>query len=147
MCLWPCVGCVCVWGGGCLPYVHTCMYLHTYMQAVKTVDSPEKNPKALDNWIDSIAELHRQKPPQAVHYTRYVSAYIHSTVSCHFNTWYEVWSASILSDRVCTYVRTYVYMDILCMILQRLMATCRNNDGCFCQLANVVLYIHTYVCM
>ena len=81
---------MCGGGGGCLPHVHTCMCLHTYMQAVKTVDSPEKNPKALDNWIDSIAELHRQKPPQTVHYTRYVSAYIHSTVSCHFNTWYEV---------------------------------------------------------
>ena len=71
---------MCVWGGA----------YPMYMQAVKTVDSPEKNPKALDNWIDSIAELHRQKPPQTVHYTRYVSAYIHSTVSCHFNPWYEI---------------------------------------------------------
>ena len=44
----------------------------TYMQAVKTIDSPEKTPRALDNWIDSIAELHRQKPPQTVHYTRYI---------------------------------------------------------------------------
>ncbi|CAB3998872.1 intraflagellar transport 46 homolog [Paramuricea clavata] len=38
--------------------------------AVKSVEDPEKNPKAISNWIESIRELHRQKPPPTVHYQR-----------------------------------------------------------------------------
>ncbi|XP_028400074.1 intraflagellar transport protein 46 homolog isoform X2 [Dendronephthya gigantea] len=38
--------------------------------AVKSIDDPEKNPKAISNWIESIGELHRQKPPPTVHYQR-----------------------------------------------------------------------------
>ncbi|XP_036381018.1 intraflagellar transport protein 46 homolog [Megalops cyprinoides] len=37
---------------------------------VKSLENPEKNPKAIDNWIESIGELHRSKPPATVHYTR-----------------------------------------------------------------------------
>ncbi|XP_030648926.1 intraflagellar transport protein 46 homolog isoform X2 [Chanos chanos] len=37
---------------------------------VKSVENPEKNPKAVENWIESISELHRSKPPATVHYTR-----------------------------------------------------------------------------
>ncbi|XP_006642340.2 intraflagellar transport protein 46 homolog isoform X1 [Lepisosteus oculatus] len=37
---------------------------------VKSLENPEKNPKAVDNWIESISELHRSKPPATVHYTR-----------------------------------------------------------------------------
>jgi len=37
---------------------------------VRSIDEPDKNPKAIDNWITSITELHRQKPPQNVHYTK-----------------------------------------------------------------------------
>ncbi|XP_070202233.1 intraflagellar transport protein 46 homolog isoform X1 [Littorina saxatilis] len=37
---------------------------------VKSLDSAEKNPKAIDNWIESIRELHRSKPPPNVHYSR-----------------------------------------------------------------------------
>ncbi|XP_016119984.1 intraflagellar transport protein 46 homolog [Sinocyclocheilus grahami] len=37
---------------------------------VKSIENPEKNPKAIDNWIESISELHRSKPPATVHYTR-----------------------------------------------------------------------------
>ncbi|XP_041742320.1 intraflagellar transport protein 46 homolog [Coregonus clupeaformis] len=37
---------------------------------VKSVENPEKNPKAIENWIESISELHRAKPPATVHYTR-----------------------------------------------------------------------------
>uniref|UniRef100_A0A4W5RT34 Intraflagellar transport protein 46 homolog n=1 Tax=Hucho hucho TaxID=62062 RepID=A0A4W5RT34_9TELE len=37
---------------------------------VKSVENPEKNPKAIENWIESISELHRSKPPATVHYTR-----------------------------------------------------------------------------
>ncbi|KPP60879.1 hypothetical protein Z043_121080 [Scleropages formosus] len=40
---------------------------------VKSLENPEKNPKAIDNWIESISELHRSKPPATVHYTRQVS--------------------------------------------------------------------------
>ncbi|XP_043105788.1 intraflagellar transport protein 46 homolog [Puntigrus tetrazona] len=36
---------------------------------VKSVENPEKNPKAIDSWIESISELHRSKPPATVHYT------------------------------------------------------------------------------
>ncbi|XP_062499319.1 intraflagellar transport protein 46 homolog [Corticium candelabrum] len=35
---------------------------------VHNVADVQKNPKALDNWIQSMNELHRQKPPQNVHY-------------------------------------------------------------------------------
>uniref|UniRef100_A0A8C2PXE3 Intraflagellar transport protein 46 homolog n=1 Tax=Cyprinus carpio TaxID=7962 RepID=A0A8C2PXE3_CYPCA len=37
---------------------------------VKSIENPEKNPTAIDNWIESISELHRSKPPATVHYTR-----------------------------------------------------------------------------
>ncbi|XP_051542265.1 intraflagellar transport protein 46 homolog [Myxocyprinus asiaticus] len=37
---------------------------------VKSIENPEKNPKAIDNWIESITELHKSKPPATVHYTR-----------------------------------------------------------------------------
>ncbi|XP_057302376.1 intraflagellar transport protein 46 homolog isoform X2 [Hydractinia symbiolongicarpus] len=37
---------------------------------VRSIEEPEKNPKAIDNWITSISDLHRQKPPQNVHYTK-----------------------------------------------------------------------------
>uniref|UniRef100_A0A8D0GJC2 Intraflagellar transport protein 46 homolog n=1 Tax=Sphenodon punctatus TaxID=8508 RepID=A0A8D0GJC2_SPHPU len=44
---------------------------HTIAQVkVKSVENAEKNPKAIDNWIESISELHRFKPPATVHYTR-----------------------------------------------------------------------------
>ncbi|KAI4875827.1 hypothetical protein NFI96_024440 [Prochilodus magdalenae] len=37
---------------------------------VKSIENPQRNPKAIDNWIESISELHRSKPPATVHYTR-----------------------------------------------------------------------------
>ncbi|KAJ8399015.1 hypothetical protein AAFF_G00416820 [Aldrovandia affinis] len=37
---------------------------------VKSLENPEKNPKVIENWIESISELHRSKPPATVHYTR-----------------------------------------------------------------------------
>ncbi|XP_005988205.1 intraflagellar transport protein 46 homolog isoform X2 [Latimeria chalumnae] len=37
---------------------------------VKSLENAEKNPKAVDNWIESISELHRSKPPANVHYAR-----------------------------------------------------------------------------
>ncbi|KAM8795555.1 intraflagellar transport protein 46 homolog [Eudromia elegans] len=37
---------------------------------VKSIENAEKNPKAIDSWIESITELHRCKPPATVHYSR-----------------------------------------------------------------------------
>lgn len=37
---------------------------------VKSLDSAEKNPKQIENWIESIRELHRSKPPPNVHYSK-----------------------------------------------------------------------------
>uniref|UniRef100_A0A4W3JE55 Intraflagellar transport protein 46 homolog n=1 Tax=Callorhinchus milii TaxID=7868 RepID=A0A4W3JE55_CALMI len=37
---------------------------------VKSVENAEKNPKAIDNWMESISELHRSKPHANIHYTR-----------------------------------------------------------------------------
>ena len=37
---------------------------------VRSVKDAERNPKAINSWIESIEELHRNKPPQNVHYTR-----------------------------------------------------------------------------
>ncbi|XP_058050488.1 intraflagellar transport protein 46 homolog isoform X2 [Ahaetulla prasina] len=37
---------------------------------VKSLENAEKNPKAVDSWIESISELHRCKPPATVHYAR-----------------------------------------------------------------------------
>ena len=34
------------------------------------MEDPDKNPKAIDNWITNIVKLHREKPPQNVHYTK-----------------------------------------------------------------------------
>lgn len=38
---------------------------------MKSVENAEKNPKVIDNWIESISELHRCKPPATVHYSRW----------------------------------------------------------------------------
>lgn len=38
--------------------------------AVKSVEAAEDNPRAVESWINSISELHRQKPPQSVHYSK-----------------------------------------------------------------------------
>lgn len=32
--------------------------------------SPRSNPRVVDSWVDSIAALHRSKPPASVHYSR-----------------------------------------------------------------------------
>ncbi|XP_042329122.1 intraflagellar transport protein 46 homolog isoform X2 [Sceloporus undulatus] len=37
---------------------------------VKSLENTEKKPKAIDNWIESITELHRCKTPATVHYAR-----------------------------------------------------------------------------
>ncbi|XP_063274136.1 intraflagellar transport protein 46 homolog isoform X3 [Prinia subflava] len=37
---------------------------------VKSLENAEKNPKAIERWIESISELHRCKPPATVHYSR-----------------------------------------------------------------------------
>ncbi|XP_071432316.1 intraflagellar transport protein 46 homolog isoform X2 [Pithys albifrons albifrons] len=37
---------------------------------VKSLENAEKNPKAIESWIESISELHRCKPPATVHYSR-----------------------------------------------------------------------------
>ncbi|XP_071175924.1 intraflagellar transport protein 46 homolog isoform X2 [Mytilus galloprovincialis] len=37
---------------------------------VKSLESAERNPKAIDNWIESIRDLHRTKPPPNVHYSK-----------------------------------------------------------------------------
>ncbi|XP_062342375.1 intraflagellar transport protein 46 homolog isoform X2 [Osmerus eperlanus] len=37
---------------------------------VKSIENPEKNPKAIESWMESISELHRSKPPATVHYNR-----------------------------------------------------------------------------
>ena len=37
---------------------------------MRSLEDAEKNPKSVDNWIDSISDLHRQKPPQNVHYNK-----------------------------------------------------------------------------
>ncbi|KAM4611518.1 intraflagellar transport protein 46 homolog [Polymixia lowei] len=42
----------------------------TEMKKVTSISSPQKNPKAVDSWIESISELHRSKPPASVHYSR-----------------------------------------------------------------------------
>lgn len=40
---------------------------------VKSLENAEKNPKAIDSWIESISELHRCKPPASVHYARWAT--------------------------------------------------------------------------
>ena len=42
----------------------------TQHMKVKSLEDAEKNPKAIDTWIESISELHRSKTPATVHYTR-----------------------------------------------------------------------------
>ncbi|XP_025101749.1 LOW QUALITY PROTEIN: intraflagellar transport protein 46 homolog [Pomacea canaliculata] len=37
---------------------------------VKRLEKAEKNPKAIESWIESIRNLHRSKPPPNVHYSR-----------------------------------------------------------------------------
>ena len=39
-------------------------------KVVRSIDDAERNSKAVDNWIESISDLHRQKPPQNVHYSK-----------------------------------------------------------------------------
>ncbi|KAL5499630.1 hypothetical protein EMCRGX_G011082 [Ephydatia muelleri] len=37
---------------------------------IHSITDPEKQTKMLDNWINSISDLHRSKPPTNVHYTK-----------------------------------------------------------------------------
>lgn len=37
---------------------------------VRSVKDADRNPKAIDAWVDSINDLHRSKPPPNVHYTK-----------------------------------------------------------------------------
>ena len=37
---------------------------------VRSLENAEKNPKAVENWIANISELHRSKPPPTVHYQK-----------------------------------------------------------------------------
>lgn len=37
---------------------------------VSSVEDAEKNPRAIESWVNSISELHRQKPPPSVHYAK-----------------------------------------------------------------------------
>jgi len=37
---------------------------------VRSVKEADRNPKAIDTWIESIEDLHRSKPPPTVHYTK-----------------------------------------------------------------------------
>jgi len=37
---------------------------------VRSVADANKNPKAINSWIDNMEELHRNKPPQNVHYSK-----------------------------------------------------------------------------
>jgi len=37
---------------------------------VRSIENANKDPRAIQGWIDSIRELHRSKPPPHVHYTR-----------------------------------------------------------------------------
>jgi intraflagellar transport protein 46 len=37
---------------------------------VKSIDNAETTPKAIENWIGSIGEIHRSRPPPNVHYTK-----------------------------------------------------------------------------
>ena len=60
-----------------------CVYIYIYiwshcrsnnmllLQTVHSIEDPDKDTKAMDNWIESIGEIHRQKPPTTVHYTKY----------------------------------------------------------------------------
>ncbi|XP_074656371.1 intraflagellar transport protein 46 homolog [Tubulanus polymorphus] len=43
---------------------------NTSAVVVKSVENAEKTPKAIENWIESISEIHRSKPPPNVHYTK-----------------------------------------------------------------------------
>ncbi|CAK8671810.1 intraflagellar transport protein 46 homolog [Clavelina lepadiformis] len=37
---------------------------------VRSVKDADRNPKAIDTWVESMEELHRSKPPQNVHYKK-----------------------------------------------------------------------------
>jgi len=41
---------------------------------VRSIKEVEKNPKAIDTWIESIENLHLSKPPPSVHYTKNMPA-------------------------------------------------------------------------
>lgn len=42
----------------------------TEMKKVTSISTPQSNPRQIDNWVDSIAALHRSKPPASVQYMR-----------------------------------------------------------------------------
>ncbi|XP_071959237.1 intraflagellar transport protein 46 homolog isoform X2 [Antedon mediterranea] len=37
---------------------------------VRSIENADKNPKQIKNWIESISDLHRSKPPPTVHYNK-----------------------------------------------------------------------------
>ncbi|XP_038065243.1 intraflagellar transport protein 46 homolog isoform X2 [Patiria miniata] len=42
----------------------------TKAMQVRSIDEASKNPKLVQNWIESISNLHRSKPPPTVHYNK-----------------------------------------------------------------------------
>lgn len=43
---------------------------HPKSMVVKSISNRDITPKTIDNWCQSIADIHRTRPPPTVHYTR-----------------------------------------------------------------------------
>lgn len=50
---------------------------HFRAMQVSSVEDAVKNPRAIDSWINNISELHRQKPPPSVHYSKNMPDFDH----------------------------------------------------------------------
>ncbi|XP_045080416.1 intraflagellar transport protein 46 homolog [Coregonus clupeaformis] len=81
---------------------------------VKSVENPEKNPKAIENWMESISELHRSKPPATVHYTRQVFTLPHCTAAALAYSVIHVKVSLPTADINCDLTE---YIDVICGIL------------------------------
>ena len=40
------------------------------VEQVRSIENAQKNQKQIDNWVNSIKTLHRERPPTSVHYSR-----------------------------------------------------------------------------
>jgi len=87
----------------------------TKQMAVKTIENSDKNVKEIDSWIKSISDLHRSKPPPAVHYSRNMPS-IDSLMQEWDSEFEELLKEVKLpsADLDCSLAQ---YADIVCMLL------------------------------
>ncbi|CAH8490970.1 unnamed protein product [Heterobilharzia americana] len=91
--------------------------------AVRSIENPQQQTKAVDNWIKSITDLHRSKPPPTVQYVRNMPEI--SQLMAEWPTTFEecLQNVQLPSSQLDCSLKDYV--DIICALLD--IPVCNNR--------------------